>query len=53
MKNEKVLHVVASYNDGFAHIITAYFPDSNIWNAFFTKKNIGGINASFRSGCWK
>lgn len=35
---EKVLHVVASYNDGFAHIITAYFPDSNIWNASFTKK---------------
>ena len=35
---EKFLHVVASYNDGYAHIVTAYHPDSETWNEDFTKK---------------
>lgn len=32
------LHVVVSLNEGYVHIITAYYPDPEIWNEDFKTK---------------
>jgi len=35
---KKRLHVVVSLNEGFVHVITAYYPDPEIWDADFKTK---------------
>ena len=38
--NGKLLHAVASYNDGWTHLITAYYPDPDKWESDFkTRRN--------------
>ena len=40
-KNNKHIHVVASIDNEYLHIITAYYPDTSVWDADFkTKKEV-------------
>ena len=36
--NEEYIHIVASIDNNFLHIITAYYPDINIWDDDFRTK---------------